>query len=386
MWPYLLQLCLLLLVFASPLTISIAFSDDEQLLQVIARTGPQGAGSVEARAARDELAQRGVELLPPLLTAMDTDNPVAANWYRTIYEEIIQRQSPDPAIAWPMEFLRNYVSDPERAGKPRRLVLKLIDRLEPDYREQWLSGRLTDPEFRTDAVEFILTQGKQSLQNNDDEAAVSQFRSAFEHARNRSQVIEAADRLKALGQEANVIAHLGLVTNWWIAGPFDAPDKSGFGASFPPEAGFDPATEYTSQRTKHFGWKRHTTTDPLGQLNLVNVIGKTDEAVAYAWTEITVEQHQDVQLRCSADDCCLVWVNGAIVSSHEQWLNGTRFDRFIDDVSLKTGRNQILVKVCQGPQHRNPEVFNNWSLQLRLCDADGRGIMFENTLSDEGAR
>jgi hypothetical protein len=78
-----------------------------------------------------------------------------------------------------------------------------------------------------------------------------------------------------------------------------------------------------------------------------------------------------------ADDNCSVWLNGRKVFAREQWLNGTRFDRFITPVTLIAGRNTLLVKVCQGPQHKDPEVSNNWSLQLRLCDEHGKGIDFK---------
>jgi hypothetical protein len=44
-----------------------------------------------ARPARDELARRGVEILPQLLAAMNTSNVVAANWYRSIYNELCRR-------------------------------------------------------------------------------------------------------------------------------------------------------------------------------------------------------------------------------------------------------------------------------------------------------
>ncbi len=371
-------------MIAIPMWSLTARCDDQQLLQVISRAGPQGRGSAEAREARNLLAKRGTTVLPALLVAMDTENPVAANWYRTIYEEIVARQLMDSDVTWPVEFMKNYVSDGARAGRPRRLVLKLIDRLEPNYRDQWLPKRLADPEFRDDAVALVLREGDEFLRDDDREAALTRFSAAFENARSRNQVIQAAERLKSLGEDADVISHLGLVTSWMLVGPFDAPGKSGFSTSLSPETHIDLRAEYTGQKDQRFGWVGHTTADPLGQLNLVSVLGRTDEAVAYAWTEITVEQQQMVQLRCSADDCCLVWLNGDRVSEHEQWLNGTRFDRFVDEVTLKSGRNKILVKVCQGPQHRNPEVFNNWSLQLRLCDENGRGIAFRNTLPSEG--
>ena len=61
----------------------------KQLIAVIAQVGPQGAGAREARLARDALAQRGVEILPALVMAMDTRNAVAANGYRTVWEAIV---------------------------------------------------------------------------------------------------------------------------------------------------------------------------------------------------------------------------------------------------------------------------------------------------------
>ena len=88
-------------------------------------------------------------------------------------------------------------------------------------------------------------------------------------------------------------------------------------------------------------------------------------------------REQAAQVRCGADDNCSVWLNGEKVFGRDQWLNGTRFDRFVTPIQLKAGRNTLLVKICQGPQHKDPEVPNNWSLQLRLCDAEGRGIEFK---------
>lgn len=365
------------LVTATP-----AQNDDAERLAVIANTGPQGIGSLAAKEVRDELAKRSVEFLPSLLAAMDTSNPVAANWYRTIYEEIVSREIHASGTQWPLDFMKEYVSDTNRQGRPRRLVLKLINQLEPEFESQWLTERLADPEFRSEAVALTLSLGDQALQNKDTKAATIFFRSAFANARDRSQVTQAAQRLTSVGEKADVNTQLGLVTDWWLTGPFDAPAKSGFETAFEPERSINLQATYEGQGGLSFGWIRHQTTDALGQMNLVNALGQTDEAVGYAWTEITVEQNREAELRCGADDCCLVWLNGKPVSTHEQWLNGTRFDRFINPIELQAGRNTILVKVCQGPQHRNPEVFNYWSLQLRLCDKDGRGISFQTALPE----
>ena len=350
--------------------------DPKPHLAVIAKTGPQGEGSAPAKLACDELAKRGVEVLPPLLMAMDTTNSVAANWYRTAYEEIVARELSRDETKWPVEFLKEYASDAKRVGRPRRLVLALLDKLEPAYREQWLPTRLNDSEFRYETVGLALAAGERALKNKDDATAKAEFRKAFEAARDSTQVTQAAAKLKSLGESMDAITHLGLVVDWWLVGPFDAPQKSGFAKVFEPEDKVDLQAKYRGQAGE-IAWKKHHETDTLGQLDLNKQLGTTREAVGYAYAEIDVPREQAAQVRCGADDNCSVWLNGEKVFGRDQWLNGTRFDRFITPITLKKGRNTLLVKICQGPQHKDPEVPNNWSLQLRLCDADGRGVEFK---------
>lgn len=346
-------------------------------LAVIAKSGPQGEGSAAAKVARDELAKQGVDILPKLLVAMDTSNAVAANWYRTVYEEIVARELARDGTKWPIEYFKEYVSDSKRVGRPRRLVLGLLDKLEPTFRGNWLPTRLDDPEFRYEAVGLALAAGDRALKDKDQTAAKTEFRKAFDAARDSTQVTQAAAKLKSLGEPADAISHLGLVVDWWLVGPFDAPAKTGFAAVFEPEKKVDLQAKYPGQGGAEIVWKKHHETDTLGQLDLNKQLGATREAVGYAYSEIDVPREQAAQVRCGADDNCSVWLNGEKVFGRDQWLNGTRFDRFITPIQLKAGRNTLLVKVCQGPQHKDPEVPNNWSLQLRLCDEQGRGIGFD---------
>jgi hypothetical protein len=354
-----------------------------QMLSTIAEVGPQGSGSTAARAACDELAKQGIEILPALLTAMDTPNFVAANWYRTVYETITARESAKPDAAWPREFLKEYVGDAERNGRSRRLVVGLLDRLEPGFSEAWLPTRLDDPEFGYEAVGLALAAGDKALKAKDVDAAKTSFRRAFNAARDSRQVSQAAAKLKSLGEEADAVKHLGLVVDWRLLGPFDAPEKTGFATMFPPEQKLDLAATYSGQAGKSLTWTWHKPTDVLGQVNLIDALGTTREAVGYAYAEFDVPEAQAAQVRGGADDNLTVWLNGAKVLAREQWLNGTRFDRFSAPISLIAGRNTLLVKVCQGPQHKDPEVPNNWSLQLRLCDEAGRGIEFKPVVEQQ---
>ena len=345
-------------------------------LAVIARVGPLGAGSSEARIARDALARRGPEILPALLVAMDTRNVVAVNWYRTLFEEIVSRESAQESIQQTRAFLLEYARDARRTSRPRCLALALIERNEPGFTATWIADRLGDPEFGYEAVAHALAAGEQALRDKNTVLAKSEFRKAFEYARDGNQVSQAAAKLKTLGESVDAVKHLGLVVDWWLVGPFEAPEKTGFALVFEPEQRVDLAATHSGKDGKSIGWIRHHASDKLGQLNLIDAVATTREAVAYAYAEIEVPQAQSVQVRCGADDNCTIWLNGRKVFGREQWLNGTRFDRFITPITLSAGKNTFLVKICQGPQHRDPEVPNPWSLQLRLCNAEGRGIVF----------
>ena len=348
-------------------------------LATVARTGPGGRGSVAARKATDRLARNGLELLPRLLEAMDTDNIVAANWYRTVYEQITRRElARDPVPDFPVSLLKTYVTNPKRQGRVRRLVLDLVERLEPGTTDSLIPGLMADPEFRDDAVAAALARGDRARKAGRTREASGEYRKAFQAARNSGQIGTAADRLKAVGQEVSVVTHMGFVTNWFLLGPFDAPGTTGFELVLPPEkqvkTAVDLAATYAGKGGGRIKWGRHQSGDRFGQSNLNAAIAAVKEAVGYAYTEVISPRKQSVQIRCGADDNITIWLNGKQVLRRLQWLNGTRLDRFRASVTLKKGRNRMLVKVCQGPQHKNPAVPNNWSLQLRFCDAAGGGV------------
>jgi hypothetical protein len=368
-------------MFAASNSISTAASNSvEDDIKTVLAVGPGGVGSTEARIARDRLANGGVERLPRLLAAMDTDNPVAANWFRTAFEQIVRREEAKPQPQLPIAYFKSFARDPQRQGKVRRLLLDVLDRHEPDFRSKLILTLLDDAEFRGDAVTETLKRGDAARKQGDDKQATLLFRAAFASARDSSQVIAAAGRLKAVDKEVDIISHMGFVIDWHLLGPFDAPGKTGFELSFPPEKSIDLTAAYAGKANANIRWKRHQTSDRLGQVNLATAIAPVKEAVGYAYSEINSPRTQTVELRCGADDNLTVWLNGKKVFSRLQWLNGIRLDRFSAPVTLKKGRNTLLLKICQGPQHKNPAVPNNWSMQLRFCNADGAGVGMTNAL------
>jgi hypothetical protein len=350
---------------------------DEPIAQ-IAAVGPEGRGSQEARRACRELAQRGPASVPRLLAAMDTTNAVAANWYRAAYEEIVARELARSSPRFPRDEIKAFIREPKHAGRARRLALVLLDRLEPAFGKKLLPELLDDPEFRDDAVAIALARGSEAASSGNAVAAKSAYRLAFQHARTAAQVTAAAAKLESLGEKAGIVEHLGFVTRWQIIGPFDAPGTSGFRKPFPPESAVDLASSLP-EGARQLRWKSHQTNDPLGTVDLVPLLGPQKECVAYAYAEVESDSEQDGEIRCSADDCLAVWLDGRHVAGREMWLNGTRLDRFTGPIHLKRGRNRLLVKACQGPQHRDPAVGNAWTFQLRICAADGAGLQFRTS-------
>jgi hypothetical protein len=343
-------------------------------LALVAKVGPQAAGAREAQLACRELAKGGVEILPRLLTAMDTENVVAANWLRTVYDQIVEAELASKSTRLPVDLLKEFVREPQRQGRVRRHVLSTLDLSSPGFRAEFIPKCLDDPEFRADAVADALTRGDRARQDNKNSEAVAAYREAFQHARESSQITAAADKLAAVGQNVSIVEQMGLVVDWYVLGPFDAPEKTGFDLHFPPEEHADKVdlkAEYDGKDQQRITWKRYRTEDRLGSVDLVQALAPASEAVAYAFAELNATEAGPAQLRCGADDNLTVWLNGEKVFGREQWLNGIRLDRFVTPVRLKKGTNHLLVKVCQGPQHSNPAVGNNWTLQLRICRPDG---------------
>lgn len=374
--------CVLFALAARPPS---AFGEEvADLIGQIHAVGPQGAGSTEARAARDALAAKGPDVLPELLAGMDTPNVVAANWLRTAFDEVAQRALESSPEALPADRLRAYVLDPNRQGRVRRLALDVLSQLDASAPEQLIAPLLDDPEFRPDAVAMALKKGDRALARDDKDGALAAFEKAFDAARDEAQVRAAAAKLESLDREVSIPKHLGLLVDWYLIGPFNGPAFEVFGAAYPPEKQVDLQTSYTTEKGT-IRWKRHHTTDEFGTVDLVTALAPADNAAAYAYTTVESPEPRSVEIRAGADDNLTIWLNGRNVFAKQEWQNGTRFDRFVIPVALREGLNEILVKVCQGPPYRDPGLGNRWSLQVRLCDEAGKGVSLPTLARDAEA-
>src|SRR5262249_10749544 len=152
--PMLRRLCLLLPLLNPP---TVA-ADPTPLADDIQTVVKQGAGTPAGRAAWEKLAAAGPDALPALLQAMDTPDTVAANWLRTAFDRIVERELKAGGKQLDADGLLKFAKDGKRQGRARRLALEVVERLRPGTSDALYPGWLDDPEFRHEAVALTLKE------------------------------------------------------------------------------------------------------------------------------------------------------------------------------------------------------------------------------------
>jgi hypothetical protein len=377
--------CLILLLTAVAALPAAADEDVTRLLKQVRTVGPEGSGSLEARAAWERLVACGPVALSPLLEAMDTSDTVVANWLRTAFDRIVDRATGEGGKGIDADVLLRFIRDPKRQGRVRRLALDVVERLRPGTRAGLLRGWTDDPEFRHDAIEQALADLDHDKEVPADQR-VAVLHRLFAATRDLPQSRAVAARLRGLGAPVSVADHFGFLRDWYVLGPFDARGMKGFQTSYPPEQKVDLAASYEG-KGKTVGWKRYRSPEAtegthVALVNLREPLGDAADAVAYAYTAFELGQAQEIEFRGAADDNLTVWVNGKRVFGFEEYRNGVRLDRHRFRVRLNKGVNTVLVKVCQAPTDpANPEP--NWEFLLRVCDTNGRGLSFKDALPEK---
>ncbi len=209
----------------------------------------------------------------------------------------------------------------------------------------------------------------------------------FAATRDLVQSKTVAAKLKDLGAPVSVADHLGFLRDWYVIGPFDAGGMKGFKNVYSPEQKIDLAATYAGKEKK-VAWKRYRSPEATAGLHvaLVNLrepLGDAEDSVGYAYTMLEASAAREVEFRGAADDNLTVWVNGQRVFGFEEYRNGVRFDRHRFKVRLRAGTNTILVKVCQAPLAPPTHTEPNWEFLLRICDTDGKGLLFKDGLPEK---
>jgi hypothetical protein len=270
--------------------------------------------------------------------------------------------------------LEKFLSQKDHNPRARRLAFEWIARNDPAAKDRLIPTMLDDPslELRRDAVDRLLKSAAADLEAKKDDAAKATYQQALVSARDLDQVKTITEALGKLNQPVDLPSHYGFIIDWQLVGPFDNKSGIGFDKVYAPEEKVDLKTEYTTPDGK-LTWKAHHTEDAYGAVDLNKAIGKHMGVAGYAFAEFTSSQATSVELRIGSENAVKVWLNGKLVVNAEAYHANSAMDQYTGRGELKPGKNEILVKCLQNEM--TVEWAQNWTFQLRVCDASGKAIL-----------
>src|SRR5262245_6463110 len=388
------RLVVIALVLNTAATASAAnLAETQRAIARIKAVGKEAAGNQEAGAAWKELVSHGGDAIIPTLAAMHDATPAAANWLRSAVNAIVAKEKA-ASKTLPIAQLEAVVTATKTLPAARRLAYESLMDVDPKTRERLLRGMLHDPstELRRDAVAAALAKAEKLTGG----AATAEYTRLLAAVRDEEQANAIADALDKLGARPNLKTHFGIVTNWMLAGPFDGAKGTAFDKLFEPEKKVDLAATYKGKGDTEVKWVPHTAeADPPPEKNEKGVLGKIavetvglvklnkalakhKDAIAYAFTVIESDKERPVEVRLGCINAVKVFLNGKEVFAREEYHHGMRFDQYVGPGTLKPGKNEILVKVCQNDQ-KEPWA-QLWQFQLRVSDPTGGALPVREAL------
>jgi hypothetical protein len=343
-------------------------------LQQIKKVGREGSGNASAAKAWKALVARGPSALLPILSAMDDDDLTSSNWLRPAFEAVAEKAlAGGKGLA--KEDLEKFIHQKKHAGSARRLAYEWLVKIDKTAPDRLLPGMLLDssPELRRDAVERAIKEAD-NLAEQKAAGARPAYERALGGACDADQVETIAKALDKLGGKVDLAKHFGFVKHWYLIAPFEHHDGVGWDRAYPPEKKIDLSASYKGKDGVMTKWVEHTTKDPHGKVDLNKALGKAKGAVAYAFAVVESPKECLVELRAGCINGLKIFLNGKEIFAREEYHHGSRIDQYAPRGTLKAGRNEILLKVCQNEQDEN--WAQAWEFQLRLCAPVGAAVPF----------
>jgi hypothetical protein len=330
------------------------------------------------RAAWDRLVAAGPTALLPILRAWPADDPVAANWLYTAFDQIARASG----AKLPTEDLLKFASDGSAGGKARRAALTAVERNRPGTTAKLLPGWLNDPEFGSEAVAERISAAEAAQPAE----AARILSTTFAATTEVDQAILVAKKLASFGDKPDVVKHLGIVTRWHVIGPFPVTPEEGLKAAFPPESKLDLAVEYDGKAGK-LRWQSVSADNDKVDLVKAGVKAE-DGSVVYAVATFKLPAAVSGELRLAAVDNVTAWVNGKkVIERSNDYRSLYRADRYRAAVSFSAGESTLLLKLTktrpdEGQQAaatkagRPGGLSTKWDFQARVLEAGGKGLSF----------
>ena len=138
----------------------------------------------------------------------------------------------------------------------------------------------------------------------------------------------------------------GYIFDYWIAGPFDNEGKSGLDKEFGPEsAKLDGKATYEGKERKLVSWRKVTSLGSFGWLDGSAYMRPAQDACIYAATSVPGGDHKTITVFVASSGGVRAWWNAKQILRDDKYRDIDP-DRHGARVSLESGQNRLVVKVC----------------------------------------
>jgi hypothetical protein len=278
------------------------------------------------------------------------------------------------------------VQDVKRKPAARRIAFELYAAENKAEASDLLATLVDDPDadLRRDAIAEGLARAAKAGSKQRLEAQ----RQLLPLARDRDQIDELAKAVDSAagptGSKFDKTAHLGYVTEWLIAGPFDNTKGSGLAKAYDPETvKFDPNSEFAG-KSAVVSWMQVQCSDEFGKIDLNKDVGKLQNAVAYARAVVTAAAPTPAEVRVTSPNAMQVFVNERKLYERDVYHNGGSADGHVVPVVLDAGENVILLKVAQNDMTQ--AWAQSWEFSARVCDATGGRLPLQQLVPDAAGK
>ena len=349
----------------------------EALLKTLRSVGREGKGNVAASRAVRELSQADATILPTILRGFADSNPLAANWIRSAFETVAEREL-QKGGSLPRAELEKFLLNRKENPRARRLAFEWLVKVDPTVQARLVPGMLDDPsdELRREAVQQLTDQATVLKKDKKDKQAIALYRKALSGAVHDDQVKRIVEPLRQLGEKVDLQKQFGFLTSWQAVGPFDNKDKKGFDVAYPPEKKIDIKASYKGQLGK-VAWTPVSTEQEYGIVDIAKSLMNYKGSAMYVTTNFQSDKARNVEIRLGTPNSWKLWVNGKLLFAREEYHRGMKIDQYRVDVALKPGRNVLLLKILQNEQTDN--WAQRYQFQLRVCDGTGSAVLSQPT-------
>ncbi len=173
------------------------------------------------------------------------------------------------------------------------------------------------------------------------------------------------DRLGKTSDAEAERAKLGLLTQFWVVGPFDNEGRTGHATVFGPEKQLlaVPRTDAKFDgKERAVTWRRMPAIAAQGMVSLDAMLRPDTNVTAYLTTMVHVPKATRAALRVGSSGAIAAWVNTTRVLSRDVY-RPVRFDQDAVPVELAAGWNRVTIKLST--------LDGAWSMFARLSAPDG---------------